>query len=80
MSNASAAGRVLKRLSLETQEAVNGYSAGEMSRRRNWEFFVKHLPADHTLRELGLELYTAMSEEDRNLFLRQIEYIKLSRK
>lgn len=68
MSNPSSAGKVLKRLASETHDAVTKYSAGEMSRGRNWGFFVKNLPRDHTLIELAREVFDAMSEEQKKQF------------
>ena len=72
MSNPTSAGKVLKRLARETHNAVIGYSAGEMSRGRNWGFFVKNLPHDHTLIELGREVFDAMSDDQKRQFLGQI--------
>ena len=47
-------------------------SAGELSRGRNWEFFVKAIPNDHNLRELAQECYDALPDDQKRQFLGRI--------
>ena len=61
------AGKDMKALSLEALDAVGRHSAGEMGRRQNWSFFVKHL-YDHNLLELADECVGAMSKDQRRQF------------
>lgn len=69
MKSSSQVGKDLKALAGKVLDVVWSNSAGEMTRRRNWGFFVKHLPHNHTLLELADECFDAMSKEQRRQFL-----------
>ena len=59
----------IKSLAHQVQDAVWRQSAGEMSRRRGWGFFVKNLPNDYNLMELADACFEAMSTEQKSQFL-----------
>ena len=59
----------MKVLAGEVLDLVLSNSAGEMSRRQNWSFFVKNLAHHHTLLELSDECFDAMSKEQKRQFL-----------
>ena len=65
----SQVGKEMKALAGEVLDVVLSNSAGEMSRRQNWSFFVKNLPHDHNLMELCAECFDSMSKEQRRQFL-----------
>ena len=69
MANPQQAGKQMKALSRQVLDVVWRNSAGEMSRRRNWSFFVKNVPHDHTLLELAYECFDAMSKDQQRQFL-----------
>ena len=58
-------GKQMKRLAQEVLNAVVSNSAGEMSRRQNWDLFVKNLSHDHTLLELADACFDAMTDEQK---------------
>ena len=58
----------LQELAEQVFDIVVTNSAGEMSRGRNWEFFVKAIPDDHNLRELAQECYDALPDDQKRQF------------
>ena len=76
MPSPQVAGKQIKRLANEVLKVVHLHSAGEMGRRRNWSYFVKNLPHDHTLLELANECFDALKEEQRRQFLARCGRIK----
>ena len=65
--------RELGQLAGQVLNVVRANSAGEMSRRRNWEFFVKAIPNDYTLKELADECFDALSEDQKRQFRARID-------
>ena len=58
----------LRELARQVFDVVVSNSAGEMSRGRNWEFFVKAMPRDHNLRELAQECFDALPDDQKRQF------------
>ena len=63
----------MKELAERVQDVVARNSAGEMSRRQNWEFFVRNVRSDFTIMELTLECVNAMSDDQRRRLLATLE-------
>lgn len=58
-------GKQMKRLAREVYDVVASNSAGEITRRNNWDFFVKNLPEDYPLLELAGSCVDAMTDDQR---------------
>ena len=72
MESESQVAKELQELAGQAFHIVAANSAGELSRGRNWEFFVKGIPNDHNLRELAQECYDALPEDQKRRFLGRI--------
>ncbi len=73
MLSKSQVSKQLAQLARQVCDVVVNNSAGEMSRRGNWAFFVKVIPADHRLKELADECFDALSEEQKRQFRARID-------
>lgn len=73
MRSESQVARELGQLARQVLDVVRANSAGEMSRRSNWGFFVKAIPHDYTLKELADECFDALSEEQKRQFRARID-------
>lgn len=69
MNSNSQTAKDLKDLASKVLDVVVMNSAGDSSRWRNWNYFVRNLPSDHTLMELTLECVNAMSDDQRQRLL-----------
>ena len=69
MNSNSQTAKDLKDLASKVLDVVVMNSAGQSSRQRNWNYFVRNLPSDHTLMELTLECVRAMSDDQRRRLL-----------
>ena len=72
MKSESQVAKELQELAEQVFHVVVANSAGELSRGRNWEFFVKAIPSDHNLRELAQECYDALPDDQKRQFLGRI--------
>ena len=72
MKSESQIANELRELAEQVFHIVVTNSAGDLSRGRNWEFFVKAIPDDHNLRELAQECYDALPDDQKRQFLGRI--------
>ena len=61
--------KAMKALAQKVMDFMWGNSAGDISRRLNWAFFIEALPHDHNLMELVSECFDAMSDDQKRQFL-----------
>lgn len=73
MKSESQVAKELQELAEQVFHIVAINSAGELSRGRNWEFFVKAIPNDHNLRELAQECFDALPDDQKRPFLGHID-------
>ena len=74
MRSESQVARELGQLARQVLDVVRANSAGEMSRRRNWGFFVQAIPNDYTLKELADECFDGLSEDQKRQFRARIDH------
>ena len=79
MRASSQVSKDLKALARQAQAIVFEESAGESGRQVNWSYFVTDTLADYSLRELALECFRTMSEDDRRVFRARLDSIRRKR-